>query len=312
MKEWPIYHVSTLPPEEIIYKGFKAPLVVTFSPRLAKSWQTKQGHIGKAYVYVMRRSDVGEIEKSRKQEKGTFILYDDVSWDLIEVLDYGDWISLEDAIVDKIYQQESVKKSNKFLHQLEQACCYNEEKKEPAVEPWKYSNEEEVKLVSLGNLWNKNKDPVWESGLTPEDVANAFIHDDDYVWAQVDEEELVRYDVESVAFWVDRLRKYVDKEKDIPARWNIFVDENGEIIDGYHRMTAAYIVGLRYFPTAGYLDEGIVPQGSAKDRPLHGAPVYYYPLGRTLPSNLADVPRDRTKKRKKKLQNLELGIRIIV
>lgn len=32
----------------------------------------------------------------------------------------------------------------------------------------------------------------------------------------------------------------------------------------------------------------MVPQGSADERPLHGAPVYYYPTGRSLPKNLQD------------------------
>src|SRR5690606_20798221 len=31
-----------------------------------------------------------------------------------------------------------------------------------------------------------------------------------------------------------------------------------------------------------------VPQGSADERPLHGAPTYYYPTGRSLPKHLQD------------------------
>jgi len=37
-----------------------------------------------------------------------------------------------------------------------------------------------------------------------------------------------------------------------------------------------------------FFGEGIVPQGDADERPLHGAPVYYYPTGRSLPKKLQD------------------------
>lgn len=36
------------------------------------------------------------------------------------------------------------------------------------------------------------------------------------------------------------------------------------------------------------LGEGVVPQGSADERPLHGAPTYYYATGRSLPKHLQD------------------------
>lgn len=34
--------------------------------------------------------------------------------------------------------------------------------------------------------------------------------------------------------------------------------------------------------------EGMVPQGSADERPLHGAPTYFYPTGRSLPKHMQD------------------------
>lgn len=37
-----------------------------------------------------------------------------------------------------------------------------------------------------------------------------------------------------------------------------------------------------------FFGEGTVPQGSAEERPLHGAPTYYYPTGRSLPKHLQD------------------------
>lgn len=37
-----------------------------------------------------------------------------------------------------------------------------------------------------------------------------------------------------------------------------------------------------------FFGEGTVPQGSADERPLHGAPTYYYPTGRSLPKHLQD------------------------
>lgn len=38
----------------------------------------------------------------------------------------------------------------------------------------------------------------------------------------------------------------------------------------------------------GTVKEGMVPQGSADERPLHGAPTYFYPTGRSLPKHMQD------------------------
>ena len=114
----------------------------------------------------------------------------------------------------------------------------------------------DTELLPIASIWEQNKSNAWESGLTPEDVALVFMYDNDAVWDQADEDDLAKADVESVAWWIDTLRPFVGKEEEIPKRWNTFVDGSGEIVDGYHRITAAIVLGLDRFPIVGTKKEG--------------------------------------------------------
>ena len=46
-------------------------------------------------------------------------------------------------------------------------------------------------LVPLDFLWNINSEQGWESGLTPQTMADAFKNDDDVLWAQIEVDELL-------------------------------------------------------------------------------------------------------------------------
>jgi hypothetical protein len=92
-----------------------------------------------------------------------------------------------------------------------------------------------VKIASVADLWKRNKANAWDNGTSPEDV---FRFIDDGVPLH-DESE-----VESVLWWLERLQD----GRDLGEDEFIFTEADGEIVDGYHRLTAARLLGLKTFP----------------------------------------------------------------
>jgi len=89
-------------------------------------------------------------------------------------------------------------------------------------------------MDELYEVWEANRYNEWESGYTPTDVAEEITGGEGYV----DEDD---YDYQSVSYWMHQIENFRGREW--PEGWEIFVDENGEVVDGYHRLTAAIIVG---------------------------------------------------------------------
>lgn len=100
-----------------------------------------------------------------------------------------------------------------------------------------------VRLRMLSTIWSRNKSNTWESGLSPSDILADASGDIPIVWPS-DEEDA---DIASVTWWVGTLGDYGSPEL-VPNRLAIFVHRDDEIIDGYHRMTAAMILGWKRFP----------------------------------------------------------------
>ena len=89
-------------------------------------------------------------------------------------------------------------------------------------------------MDELYAVWEANRYNEWDSGYTPDDVATEITGGEGYV----DEDD---YDYLSVSYWMDQIEEF--QGKTWPKGWEIFVDETGEVVDGYHRLTAAIIVG---------------------------------------------------------------------
>jgi len=109
------------------------------------------------------------------------------------------------------------------------------------------SHAQDSAVLPLDDLWDNNADNSWES-LTPRNVYDHIANGDEYAEAIAEDDESARYDIDSVYHWMDQLRGYRGREEEIPEDWNIFVDSSGEVIDGYHRLTAAMVIGLRKYP----------------------------------------------------------------
>ncbi|HEY5657682.1 MAG TPA: GNAT family N-acetyltransferase [Myxococcota bacterium] len=107
-------------------------------------------------------------------------------------------------------------------------------------------NAPDVRYVPLLPIWEQNKDNPWDE-LTPEDVFNVFVHGDDYTEELLADDPAATQDMASVNWWLDQFAQW-PTGSDVPPEHNMFIDEQGEVVDGYHRMTAAMIRGYDVFP----------------------------------------------------------------
>jgi len=100
-------------------------------------------------------------------------------------------------------------------------------------EPW---------LHGVEDLWAENSDTPWgQGGLTPSVVARAIRQGRD----------LDGYDYDSVRYWMKRLTPYVDRPGELPNDDWITLDIGADTIyDGFHRMTAAWLLDMDLFPVS--------------------------------------------------------------
>jgi hypothetical protein len=72
---------------------------------------------------------------------------------------------------------------------------------------------------------------TWDSGLTPRHILAGLAIDGEY-------------DLEAVRWWIDKLSHLASIPKDLAVE----VDEDLDIVDGFHRLTAAKILDIEHFP----------------------------------------------------------------
>jgi len=105
----------------------------------------------------------------------------------------------------------------------------------------------DARYLPLPPIWEQNKAAAWDSGLTPQDLFNHYAYGDEYVEQRAAEDEDAARDVQSVGWWLEQFASW-PRGSDVPSEHDIFLDRDGEIVDGYHRMTAATLAGYDVFP----------------------------------------------------------------
>lgn len=104
-------------------------------------------------------------------------------------------------------------------------------------------------MIDTKNLWEKYKRSPWDCGegmIWPEDfVTGAWEEDPD-----VDEEylEAATVHLETIQYWMMMLAPYKGREENLVSEhpdWAVTF-EDGELVDGFHRLTAAILVELQH------------------------------------------------------------------
>ena len=91
-------------------------------------------------------------------------------------------------------------------------------------------------LLDVDDYWEDIKDVPWDSGYTPRQVVKCITMGECPTQAE--------YDVKLVKHFVRQFKLY---RNDLD-RWPVEVDHDRDIVDGFHRLTAAKILNIGMFP----------------------------------------------------------------
>ena len=100
-----------------------------------------------------------------------------------------------------------------------------------------------LRIILEGHLyvddeWEELKDKPWDSGVTPQQV---LMH----ITKGMHPELKDSYDVETTKWAMEQFRL---ADGAVPRKLAVVVDYDYDIVDGFHRLTAAKILGINEIP----------------------------------------------------------------